>query len=129
MIVHLIRELESGPLKKASGPPVILGVVELMFEGREGFMGFLGRCKAVCPAAEVDGWLGNPQSKPISAEQAEFVLNGTAAAIAENAGVETAAVIAAAARAIPKLVGLFTPAGDPHARPPAWAPLARKKDA
>jgi uncharacterized protein YidB (DUF937 family) len=122
MIVRLVRELESGPLKKAAGPPVILGIVELMFEGRGGFAGFLERCKSVCPSSEVDGWLGNAYSRPIDAGQAEVILNGSAAGIAATAEVETLAVLRAAALAIPKLVGLFTPEGDLPRRPPAWVP-------
>ena len=128
MIVHLVRELEAGPLKKATGPPVILGVVALMFEGRGGFAGFLERCKSVCPPSEVDGWLGNPNSRPIEAGQAEVILNGSAAAIAAAADVPLSAVLAAAARAIPKLVGLFTPEGDLPRKPPSWVPAPKRPE-
>ena len=76
-----------------------------------GFSGFLDKLKS--GGLEVASWLGRPDAAPIAAGQVERALGPTAlSGIADRLGVGQSAVSTALGYALPKIVGLLTPAGS-----------------
>ena len=77
-----------------------------------GLGGFLERLRSAGLASDVASWLGNSNAGPIAAGEVERALGATAlGGIASRLGLPKSAVSGALGYALPKIIGLLTPAG------------------
>jgi OmpA-OmpF porin, OOP family len=96
-------------------------VLTMISTSQGGLGGFLDRLKSGGLTSEVGSWLGRPDAAPVAAGQVERALGATAiGGIASRLGLGQSAVSTALGYALPKIIGLLTPAGAvPAGVPPA----------
>ena len=103
--------------------PLVAEALALVDASHGGVAGLIERFRAAGLGAEAASWVGDPSAAPIGADAVGRALGeGAIAGIAQRLGLAPAAVSAAFAYVLPKLVGLLTPGATiPAGTPPVAA--------